>query len=685
MGEFLSTLGKVYDHTHDLFGVWGWVWFVELVAMLGLSFYSHLKASRGAVWWSRFALLPVFHYAIIFRKSQILVFWILTFLCDQFAPDSELKAHLTWATIITNFTSYTWAYTPVLVFLMAKSGGTKTMKRAFVITLIPLCVDVGLTWGECTNAASLESYMSAEAYDRCEHCQGLSGGWSTFKFWPDAYGPNDEYCEFVFSQFIRLSMLTLTVIGLVTWYLMGRGAPRRPRLLLCGFIGIVGAYGILAPLFFVNCTGEANCAKYQPMKWFGMLMCVETVICYVIMLFESWHWGTLALGPASDLSHQAIDHTCKQPFLQSLAVGLQDLQQNPWSRVPNIPASCVSLESTPFAQTASVSVHKGVFMGSAAAFKQILCEEITPEDIRFMCRELKISTQLKHPNIVNTHGFVISPPYVSVCMELCQASLYDLLYKSEEQLTLGQARNMAQDIATGVAYMHSHSVLHRDLKSLNVLTVAVPGGWTCKVCDFGESIMDPNLEVEEEELVGTSIWSAPEILSRPRDYSEFSDVYALALVTFECFTRTQFWLLDTSTQAEFLRSEAFDTLLTMSMDVCADPSFEDMMIVGWRPTCEKGVLKTPDAVLRAWSQRDFERASAQELVEALEQCKFSDKTLIPCEGFPVRMVAPTDPLLKLEALRRVSMLSSSTRSLGSLPRGRASKLSELEDIGPEGW
>ena len=84
-----------------------------------------------------------------------------------------------------------------------------------------------------------------------------------------------------------------------------------------------------------------------------------------------------------------------------------------WSKVPNIPISCISLELWPFTRTKdTVSIFKGLFSGRECAFKQIKCEEITALEIRLMCRELKISTMMVHQNIVRSYGFAISPPFV---------------------------------------------------------------------------------------------------------------------------------------------------------------------------------------------------------------------------------------------------------------------------------
>jgi len=80
-------------------------------------------------------------------------------------------------------------------------------------------------------------------------------------------------------------------------------------------------------------------------------------------------------------------------------------------------------------------------------------------------------------------------------------------------------------------FLHGEGILHRDLKSLNVL---VDEAWRCKVADFDQS------RVEADTLtatVGTVLWSAPEVLRGQGDYGKAADVYSFGIVMFECWTR----------------------------------------------------------------------------------------------------------------------------------------------------
>jgi serine/threonine protein kinase len=98
------------------------------------------------------------------------------------------------------------------------------------------------------------------------------------------------------------------------------------------------------------------------------------------------------------------------------------------------------------------------------------------------------SSSLQSPYTVNFIG-VSFGNFVSIVMEYCaRKSLYHVLQEKNGKRFLGwdRAFKFMLDITAGVAVLHMHDpeILHRDLKSLNVL---VSKDWDCKVADFGLS------------------------------------------------------------------------------------------------------------------------------------------------------------------------------------------------------
>jgi len=134
-------------------------------------------------------------------------------------------------------------------------------------------------------------------------------------------------------------------------------------------------------------------------------------------------------------------------------------------------------------------------------------------------------------NIVRFYGASVSP-YLCMVLELCErGSVYDFLKKFPEKLSWPLAIHFGSDMAEGMAALHAHSppIVHRDLKSMNLL---ITKKWDVKVCDFGLSrIYQQNLETFSR-ICGTMAYIAPEMISG-QGATKASDVYAMGIVLWE--------------------------------------------------------------------------------------------------------------------------------------------------------
>lgn len=87
------------------------------------------------------------------------------------------------------------------------------------------------------------------------------------------------------------------------------------------------------------------------------------------------------------------------------------------------------------------------------------------------------------------------------------------------------------DMLKGLHFIHSVGMLHRDLKSPNLL---VDKRGTIKLADFGLSILQSN---STEQMVHMSVpWTAPEIFSG-QPYTPKADVYSVGIICWEILTR----------------------------------------------------------------------------------------------------------------------------------------------------
>jgi serine/threonine protein kinase len=111
-------------------------------------------------------------------------------------------------------------------------------------------------------------------------------------------------------------------------------------------------------------------------------------------------------------------------------------------------------------------------------------------------------------------------------MELMEASLADVLSLASFQQYAsweGSFLSIAGDVAKGMAYIHFHNMLHRDLKPGNVLLDA---HWVAKIADFGTVFDSSGSAISESgDIQGTPPYMAPEIVKR-HVYDKPVDVWA---------------------------------------------------------------------------------------------------------------------------------------------------------------
>lgn len=82
----------------------------------------------------------------------------------------------------------------------------------------------------------------------------------------------------------------------------------------------------------------------------------------------------------------------------------------------------------------------------------------------------------------------------------------------------------------GLAYLHSRHIVHRDIKSDNILTNAEGA---CKLADFGYSAQLTQEKNGRDSKVGTLCWMAPELIKGERKYDTKIDVWSFGIFAFE--------------------------------------------------------------------------------------------------------------------------------------------------------
>lgn len=245
------------------------------------------------------------------------------------------------------------------------------------------------------------------------------------------------------------------------------------------------------------------------------------------------------------------------------------------------------------------TVYKGEWQGTHVALK-VLAYRLEGDLEQAFREEMEIMLKLQGcPQLVRLFGAVMEGETQVMVMELMpNGNLYRLL-RRQKDLDWGTKYQIALDVAYGLKYLHERDILHRDLKSMNVL---LNKEGRAQIGDFGLAKVktaSKSFATTKQSPVGTLLWMAPELLGRKARFSPASDVYALGMVLYE--------------------------LLTHQIPFEADLDGRDPMILipdiktGDRPDLPAtGELSFKELIEACWTQVPGERPMAGQVIERLE-------------------------------------------------------------------
>lgn len=144
--------------------------------------------------------------------------------------------------------------------------------------------------------------------------------------------------------------------------------------------------------------------------------------------------------------------------------------------------------------------------------------------------EIKIHRSLAHPNIVRFHDCFEDDQNVYMTLELCHSgSLMDML-RRRRRFTEPEARFCLVQIIGACHYMHSHQVIHRDLKLGNLFLDA---SMNIKVGDFGLAALIENPGERKKTICGTPNYIAPEVLFDTANGHSFEvDTWSIGVILY---------------------------------------------------------------------------------------------------------------------------------------------------------
>merc|ERR1719491_363418 len=173
----------------------------------------------------------------------------------------------------------------------------------------------------------------------------------------------------------------------------------------------------------------------------------------------------------------------------------------------------------------------GHFRGQEVAVKQ--CAIGNAADTKMLLEEIRCLQSLRHPRLESYLGCCNKAPHVLMLMDYMPGgSLQNLLFKKKQFIEFKEKARMAYEIAEGLAYIHGLGVVHRDLKTANIV---LDTQLHCKVCDFGLTLMLEQSHVTVQKLEGSPRYMAPEQFQHKARITEKCDVWQFGCVMLELF------------------------------------------------------------------------------------------------------------------------------------------------------
>ncbi|XP_011623396.1 cyclin-dependent kinase G-2 [Amborella trichopoda] len=174
--------------------------------------------------------------------------------------------------------------------------------------------------------------------------------------------------------------------------------------------------------------------------------------------------------------------------------------------------------------------------GEIVALKKVKMEKEREGFPLTSLREINILLSFHHPSIVDVKEVVVGSNLDSIfmVMEYMDHDLKGLMETKKEPFSQSEVKCLMLQLLEGVKYLHDNWVLHRDLKTSNLL---LNNKGDLKICDFGLARQYGSPLKPYTQLVVTLWYRAPELLLGAKEYSTAIDMWSLGCIMAELLSK----------------------------------------------------------------------------------------------------------------------------------------------------
>jgi calcium/calmodulin-dependent protein kinase I len=156
-------------------------------------------------------------------------------------------------------------------------------------------------------------------------------------------------------------------------------------------------------------------------------------------------------------------------------------------------------------------------------------ERDTEQCVTFFKQEADLLSKMNHKNIVKVKHLIQLNRVLYMGMDCIQGGRLSNLICDKKTFTDLEASKIMKSILKAVSYIHEMGIIHRDMKTANILLNDPNDLSSVKIIDFGFGDQKGTALESYDDHVGTLIYMAPEVASK-KDYTKSVDIWAVGII-----------------------------------------------------------------------------------------------------------------------------------------------------------